>query len=51
MNKRTPVPGYRLLPIPSTKLQRKDNHYYTPCTSCRKYRKIEKTIFFAIPPN
>ena len=35
MNKRTPVPGYRLLPILSTKLQLKDNHYYTPCTSCR----------------
>ena len=31
MNKRTPVPGYRLLPSPSTKLKLKDNHYETPC--------------------
>ena len=31
MNKRTPVPGYRLLPSPSTKLKLKDNHYDTPC--------------------
>ena len=26
MNKRKPVPGYRLLPSPSTKLKLKDNH-------------------------
>ena len=32
MNKRTPVPGYRLLPSPSTKLKLKDNHYDTPCS-------------------
>ena len=31
MNKRTPVPGYKLLPSPSTKLKLKDNHYETPC--------------------
>ena len=31
MNKRTPVPGYRLLPSSSTKLKLKDNHYETPC--------------------
>ena len=31
MNKRTPVPGYRLLPSPSMKLKLKDNHYDTPC--------------------
>ena len=33
MNKRTPVPGYRLLSSPSTKLKLKDNHYQTPCSS------------------
>ena len=32
MNKRTPFPGYRLLPSPSTKLKLKDNHYETPCS-------------------
>ena len=31
MNKRTPVPGYRLLPSLSTKLKLKDNHYEAPC--------------------
>ena len=31
MNKRTPVPGYRLLSSPSTKLTLKDNHSLTPC--------------------
>ena len=31
MNKRTPLPGYRLLSSPSTKLKLKDNHYETPC--------------------
>ena len=31
MNKRTPVPGYRLLSSPSTKLKLKDIHYETPC--------------------
>ena len=33
MNKKTPVPGYRLLSSPSTKLKLKDNHYETPCTN------------------
>ena len=31
MNKRTPLPGYRLLSSPSTKLKLKDSHYETPC--------------------
>ena len=35
MNKRTPVPGYRLLRSPSTKIKLKDNHYETPCSTDR----------------
>ena len=31
MNKRTPVPGYGLLPSQSMKQKLKDNHYDTPC--------------------
>ena len=31
MNKRAPVPGYRLLSSPSMKLKLKDDHYETPC--------------------
>ena len=36
MNKKTPVPGYRLLSSPSTKLKLKDNHYETPCIRIRR---------------
>ena len=32
MNKRIPVPDYRLLCSLSTKLKLKDNHNQTPCT-------------------
>ena len=31
MNKRTPLPGYRLFSRPSTDLKLKYNHYQTPC--------------------
>ena len=41
MNKRTPVPGYRLLPSPSTKLKLKENHYDTPCSFENRKHLIE----------
>ena len=37
MNKKTPVPGYRLLSSPSTRLKLKDTHYDTPCMyACKR---------------
>ena len=33
MNKKTPVPAYRLLSNPSNKLKLFINHYETPCIS------------------
>ena len=48
MNKRTPVPGYRLLSSPSMKLKLKDNHYETPCmrkaATDKNGKKTEKKI-------
>ena len=54
MNKRTPVPGYRLLSSPSMKLKLKDNHYETPCifsknnnTGCPKKNDTKKLGFLS----
>ena len=33
MNKKTPVPAYKLLSNPSNKLKLFINHYESPCTS------------------
>ena len=58
MNKKTPVPGYRLLSSPSTKLKLKDNHYQTPCRfrnmghpNTLKSKRAELAIFPADPTN
>ena len=38
MKERTPVPCYKLISSPSTKLKLKDNHYQTPCSiSCSRF--------------